>query len=194
MLIERSPAPCLAVLAGSSAWLQRDPRDHVALLTPAERARAATMRQPGARDDFIVAHALVRHVAAALCGVGADRLTLVQRCAHCGGPHGAPRLSELPQLHVTISHAGGIVAVAASRSPVGIDLQRWDEGWRLAELAITPRLWLRRECLVKLGMAELDDPPPGELPTGWIETEQAVASMRVSVSVVSRFPATFALL
>lgn len=191
MLIAPQQAGCLAVVAPAAALLQRDPREHAALLTPAERARADGLRQPGARADFIAAHALARHVAAALSGIAPDRLTLEQRCAHCGGPHGAPRLHELQGLRISISRAGGVVAAAASDAPVGIDLQRWDDDWRLAELAITPQLWRRRECLVKLGLADLDDPPPQALPPGWVESEQWLTSMRVSVSVVAREPATF---
>jgi len=186
MLIECTDAPCAAAVAMTQDLLQRGLRDAAVLLTRSERERAASLRQPEARADFIASHALVRHVAAALAGVEPARLTLVQQCRHCGGAHGPPRLAELPHLRVSLSHAGGIVAAAASWWPVGIDLQRRDDEWRLAELSIKPQQWLRHECLVKLGLAEVDDPPAHDLPRGWIETEWVDASMGARASVLSR--------
>ena len=98
----------------------------------------------------------------------------------------APPCPIIP-LHVSLSHAKGVVAAACGDRPVGIDLERWNasqpdhsdldfalapaERKRLQSMAasgadadapITPaalaflRLWVRKECLVKLGRITLD--------------------------------------
>ncbi|MBR8653949.1 4'-phosphopantetheinyl transferase superfamily protein [Achromobacter sp. Marseille-Q0513] len=156
-------------------------------LTPDERARANAFAHDADRRDFIAAHRLVRALAASIIGVPPGTITLLQRCDTCGGPHGRPVLPDHPSLHISLSHAKGVVAAACGNKPVGIDMERWHlshpdhsdldyalapaERQRLQSMAasdtetgaaITPaalaflRLWVRKECLVKLGRITLD--------------------------------------
>ncbi|MET9514324.1 4'-phosphopantetheinyl transferase superfamily protein [Streptomyces sp. NPDC002994] len=168
--------PTAAVLAGVG--------EVRALLTRTELARADALRSAGDRDDFLAAHALVRLCAGRLLGRPAHSLTVVQSCGECDRPHGRPGLVEAPALGVSLSHAPGWVAAVAAHGPVGVDVEK-DDGaeldWRLAqrvcgerELAAlrahaTPgraflRQWVRRESLVKVGAATLDEPVRPGLP------------------------------
>ncbi|WP_212322955.1 4'-phosphopantetheinyl transferase superfamily protein, partial [Achromobacter sp. Marseille-Q0513] len=156
-------------------------------LTPEERQRANAFAHDADRRDFIAAHRLARAMAASIIGAPPGTIILRQRCDTCGGPHGRPTLPDHPWLHVSLSHAKGVVAAACGDRPVGIDLERWNasqpdhsdldfalaaaERKRLqsisasgadADAPITPaalaflRLWVRKECLVKLGRITLD--------------------------------------
>ena len=154
-------------------------------MTPEERERANAFAHDADRRDFIAAHRLVRAMAASIIGAPPRTIVLRQRCDTCGGPHGRPTLPDHPGLHVSLSHAKGVVAACGDR-PVGIDLERWNasqpdhsdldfalapaERKRLQSMAAsgatpTPhhaaalaflRLWVRKECLVKLGRITLD--------------------------------------
>ncbi|ANI21659.1 hypothetical protein AB870_25805 [Pandoraea faecigallinarum] len=172
------------VLARFGAW-----SDH---LSSDERRRADAFSRPDDREDYVAAHILARVAAARVIGSpdmpGATARTyvLMQRCERCGGAHGRPRLPAHPGLHVSLSHARGAVAAACAISPVGIDVEHWDEALavdadlpglnereriRLGAFAgVAPnhrapspralawlRLWTRKESLVKIGAATLAD-------------------------------------
>ncbi|MEV6652561.1 4'-phosphopantetheinyl transferase superfamily protein [Streptomyces sp. NPDC051219] len=148
-----------------------------ALLTRAETDRADALRSAADRDDFLAAHVLVRLCAGRLLGRPAQSLTVVQSCGRCDRPHGRPRLVEAPALGVSFAHTRGWVAAAAADGPVGVDVEACDGvplDWRLAESACSerelaalrrhpnPRLaflrqWVRKESLVKVGVASLDE-------------------------------------
>ena len=212
-------------------------RAAVSHLTAAELGRSEALQSSAARDAFIASHVLVRYVAGALAGVDATRLVLVQRCDTCGGPHGAPFLRDRPNLRVSLSHSGGIVAAAAADVPVGIDVETWDHAHHFDELqhagvfspdearllaarprrregpgGISPfeadalRLWLRKECLAKLGWLDLDRlgscdlshlplqaaAPGSTLPTAYGAlrfTDWSEPRWRASGAVVSQHPA-----
>ncbi|MBB5122288.1 4'-phosphopantetheinyl transferase family protein [Streptomyces eurocidicus] len=162
------------VLHGRSAHVLAVYEPAAPCLSPEERARAARL-PPAARRDFTAAHLLIRHCAAAFLGTPAHGLDVVQRCAHCRGPHGRPTLRQVPRLYVTLSHCAGHVAAAASWHPVGVDVERLPPGpgWRRAgarsltraESALVARApcppaaflrqWVRKEALVKAGSAHL---------------------------------------
>ena len=95
-------------------------------LTPEERERANAFAHDADRRDFIAAHRLVRAMAASIIGAPPRTIVLRQRCDTCGGPHGRPTLPDHPGLHVSLSHAKGVVAAACGDRPVGIDLERWN--------------------------------------------------------------------
>jgi 4'-phosphopantetheinyl transferase len=174
--IARSDGGAPLVLAGPTAAVLDLIGDAEALLSGAELARAGAFRQPSDRIDFVAAHALVRLCAARqLPGVEADGLTVVQRCAQCGGAHGRPMLLEAPQLAVSLAHTQGYVAAVAGFGPVGVDAEMTTRRHDLpaAELALHPseldavtaasdpplaflRHWVRKEALVKLGVATID--------------------------------------
>lgn len=166
-------ATVLAAIPGTTGYLSAP-----------EQRRAASFRRDRDRDDFIAAHALVRVVAGALLGQRPAALTVVQTCPQCGGPHGVPRLRDRPEVHLSMSHAYGFVAAAASHTPIGVDVEvvrrhGWDPD--VASLALSPaelgavgrtadpqrafvRQWVRKEALVKVGVVELDDLTTIELP------------------------------
>ncbi len=147
------------------------------LLTASERRRGAMLRHPADRHSHAAAHLLVRYCAAALTGRPVGALVLVQRCADCGSTdHGKPSLTGLPNLHVSLAHTRGAVVAGADGYPVGVDV----EDLRAHEInptimtytltaaeigrvqsASDPstaflRLWVRKECLVKIGVITLD--------------------------------------
>lgn len=175
--------------AATGALLLAAPTDSVPAadgwLTAAEQERAARFRLAIDRESFVAAHLLVRICAADLLGARPDRLTLIQRCTSCGGPHGRPSLAGHPDLTVTLSHTRGYVAAAAAYGPLGVDLELADGrplDWTLVSATFSPadaaevaadadplraflRRWVRRECLVKVGAAALG--VPGADATGW---------------------------
>ncbi|AJP05142.1 hypothetical protein TU94_30665 [Streptomyces cyaneogriseus subsp. noncyanogenus] len=153
-------------------------------LTAAEQRRAAAFRFDRDRDDFIAAHLLVRLCAGRLLGVPADTLTLEQHCADCGSrEHGKPSLAGVPGVHVSLSHTPDVVAAAAGRQPVGVDVERATvSGTALgtAGRVLSPqelrtmratarpdryflRQWVRKEALVKIGETSLRDMAKADL-------------------------------
>ncbi|MGW4804457.1 4'-phosphopantetheinyl transferase family protein [Kitasatospora sp. NPDC004272] len=132
-------------------------------LSPAERLRADTCRDPDTRRRYVLAHAALRRLLADRLGTAPAAL----RWRH--GPHGKPALPDGgPRFNLSHSGAFALVALSAVR-PVGVDLQRVlphtdtaamaaryfppAEG-RLVRAAADPaacfaRLWARKEALVK---------------------------------------------
>ncbi len=114
----------------------------------------------------------------------------------CGSTeHGRPSIAGALGLHVSLAHTRGAVVAGADRRPIGVDV----EGARTRDLdpallahTLTPaeaarvrsasdppsaflRHWVRKECLVKLGVVTLDELSHVELdPT----TEQDVEGGR----------------
>jgi 4'-phosphopantetheinyl transferase len=143
------------------------------LLTAAEMRRRDRLVQQADRDAYLAAHLLVRHVAAGLAGVAPDRLVLVQSCATCGATdHGRPAIDGRPDLHVSLSHARGVVAAIAATAPCGIDVETHRDGGVPAG-TLTPReqawvgaqpdrgaafmrLWVRKEAWAKATGEGLD--------------------------------------
>jgi 4'-phosphopantetheinyl transferase len=149
------------------------------LLAPYEVLKARQLRSPSARVSYLAAHLLVREAAAVVTGLPMRALVLQQRCPDCGGPHGAPSITGLPRLHVSMSHSDHAVAAVVGGAPVAIDVEDYGktgmaellqapvfaEAERIAlagiadarsrELAML-RLWVRKECLIKLGRIDLD--------------------------------------
>jgi 4'-phosphopantetheinyl transferase len=143
-------------------------------LTPDERVRAAAFRFPADRDDFVAAHLLVRMCVAEVTGLDPHRLTLVQRCRRCNGPHGVPRVVEAPEWTVSVSHTRGHVAASVSSAATGVDVERFDRRrpQGVEEVALTPaearfvgaapdagrallELWVRKEAVIKARHADL---------------------------------------
>ncbi|MGY1711933.1 4'-phosphopantetheinyl transferase family protein [Geodermatophilus sp. SYSU D00758] len=67
----------------------------------------------------------LRAAAAAALGRAPDGVRVARCCRRCGSPaHGPPRVAGAPRLQVSVSHAGGWVAVAlALDSPLGVDAE-----------------------------------------------------------------------
>jgi 4'-phosphopantetheinyl transferase len=71
---------------------------------------------------------LLAEVAARLLGVAPADVAVEQNCAHCGGTdHGQPAATGPGRVFLSLSRAGGRVAVAASlTAPVGVDIESPD--------------------------------------------------------------------
>lgn len=152
------------------------PRADRGLLDASERRKAARFRFTRDRDDFVAAHLLVRFAAARLTGRPVAAVRLGHTCPTCGATdHGRPHLDD-PGCHVSLSHTRGFVAAAAGRAPVAVDLEVWAGQPRepvltsvltareseLVRSAAQPGIaftnaWVRKEVLVKIGRATLDD-------------------------------------
>ncbi|SNS38325.1 4'-phosphopantetheinyl transferase [Geodermatophilus saharensis] len=192
--MERAPQGPLVVVARARAVL--DVLDG-GVLTARERRRRDALHHPADRESYAAAHLLVRYCAAAVAGRALATLELVQRCPECGsGDHGRPSVAGLPGLHVSLAHTRGAVVAAADRHPVGVDVEGPPARGAgptvsphpLPTYTLTPaeirrvrsaedpataflRSWVRKECLVKVGAATLDDlsrievdPCPGPSP------------------------------
>ena len=162
------------VLAASAEVLAR--HEHGAhWLTAAERSRGAALADRTARSDFFAAHLLVRLCAAAVTGGSPADLRIVQRCPSCGGPHGRPMLADRADIHLSLSHAGGVVAAAVGPDPLGVDVERLrtlDGRAALSARTLHPaersavdrdpdpdraflRHWVRKEAVIKFGVGDL---------------------------------------
>lgn len=98
------------------------------MLSVEERERYASTQAAPAAERFVFGRVLLRMLAAELTGVRPSAVRVVACCAHCGGPHGRPRLEgpddALALLSVSIAHCAGAVVVAASSAGVvGVDVE-----------------------------------------------------------------------
>ncbi|MFT4225059.1 4'-phosphopantetheinyl transferase family protein [Micropruina sp.] len=139
-------------------------------LTGAEQARHDRLRFAADRDAYRAAHLLVRACAGELLGVVPERVRLQQHCPRCGSTdHGRPSIVGQPEVWVSLSHTRGHVAAVAATSECGIDVERI--AGSIPRTAVTPReqawldtaadplleftrLWVRKEALVKVGVAD----------------------------------------
>ncbi len=87
-------------------------------LAPAEAFRARTIPDPAARARFIVSRGLRRQLLAACTGIAAGDLEFREP------PGEKPALARATGWDFNISHAGDVVAVAAGRGHVGVDVER----------------------------------------------------------------------
>lgn len=109
-------------------------------LDPAEVHRAASYRQLADRQRFVLGVAITRATAAARLSCHPSEVRIDRSCQNCGQPHGWPRLPDLANLHLSISHSGNLVALAAAELfTVGVDLEQLD-GPELTESALTTML------------------------------------------------------
>ncbi len=97
----------------------------LALLSPAEQARAAQFRFPHHRDSFIAAHAKLRNVLATY--QGSDPAALVFET----GVHGKPALlaSEFT-FNLAHSHDFGLIAVG-KKLALGVDIEKYQDKAKL---------------------------------------------------------------
>ncbi|MFJ8827545.1 4'-phosphopantetheinyl transferase family protein [Streptomyces sp. NPDC102467] len=165
----------VAVAAGTDEVL-RHPAAGAHLLNDRERGRLARFRREQGRRDFLAAHVLVRFCAGRLLGIAPAEVSFAQHCPTChGSDHGRPLLAGRPDVHLSLSHTDGVVAAAAGRVPVGIDVERlgrthgpgaMDRALTAAERALVTaaadpgraflRQWVRKEALIKIGRTDLD--------------------------------------
>ena len=149
-------------------------------LSADERARAALIRLPERRTEFIAAHAALRAILASYQDMPPESLLFTTTCAWCGDPeHGKPRLQDSGGLNFNLTRAGGLALVAvAHEAEVGVDAEPLDRAvdWRtIARRALSQderaqveaadptlrgslagRMWCRKEAVAKatgLGLA-----------------------------------------
>jgi 4'-phosphopantetheinyl transferase len=204
-------APVLAApaihVARSADWAT--PGADRALDGPGRRRRDGLLLQAD-RDDFVAARFLAAEAVGqvACCAVGS--VVIRQSCEGCGSPgHGAPVVVRPDGMHVSWSHARGLVAVIASRDRVGIDLERVRHldadvidfalapgerapaGGPVTDADVIGR-WTRKEALVKVGAFQLDDFPKIDLGPAadawddWLLCGRPVAGAEAMVAVASQ--------
>lgn len=104
------------------AWLRDQPGHDLAplaaALDPDEAAELARISQPGRRRHYLLARALLRHVLAA---AGAT----IDTPARFGRAESGRLLLTAPAgWHISLSHAGDLVAVVAATAPCGVDIEQ----------------------------------------------------------------------
>lgn len=143
------------------------------LLDAGERTRLAGLNRQVDRDAWASAHALLRLVLGATLDRDPAALVLTATCRTCGGGHGRPELAGQPGVHLGLSHAPGLVAVAVGTvGPLGVDVEAVAAtGFTgFAEVALAPgeravttteraRTWVRKESLLKATGLGLSVPP-----------------------------------
>jgi 4'-phosphopantetheinyl transferase len=93
------------------------------VLTPAELARAARLRQPGDREAYLAAHVALRQLLGRYLGLPPRELAIDREpCPGCGGPHGRPRVPGSP-VQFSLSRTEGLAVLAFAPGPVGVDVE-----------------------------------------------------------------------
>lgn len=94
-----------------------------AMLSPAERERAARFHSPQHAQRFVVAHARLRELLAPLVGIAPAQLEFA------AGPHGKPALSGAAAasgIQFNLSHSDGMGFIGWARGrEIGVDVERW---------------------------------------------------------------------
>jgi 4'-phosphopantetheinyl transferase len=111
------------------------------VLSANERERAARIRGAGARDAFVLAHALARHALARAAGVAAGEIALTT------GPRGKPEITgplAARAIRFNLSHTEGLAACALVRdAAIGVDVETRDR--RVDPLPLAARFFAPAE-------------------------------------------------
>lgn len=147
--------------------------EHDALLDEAELRRRSRLRAAGDRQRATAGVALSRLLLGVHAGRPAGRLAVDRSCPRCGAPHGKPCLPEVPDLHFSVSHSGGWVAVAVRRgAPVGVDVEQVGS-WTPTELRDLALVALAPEERAVLSRAPAES-RAAAFATYWTRKEAAV--------------------
>jgi 4'-phosphopantetheinyl transferase len=140
------------------------PESLAVLLDGRDRARRRRILREADRSRALAAWVLARLVLGAKLGRDPAALSFDRTCAHCGDPgHGKPVVESAgPGVDFSLSHAGGLAAVAVSDRVVGLDVEDATAGVRPPAAALTEReragcsdhadfarLWTRKEAVLK---------------------------------------------
>ncbi len=132
-------------------------------LSEQDRARAATISHPGARQRFVVGRALLRRTIAEHSPDLGDGELQIDVAAS-----GRPHLGDGHSLEISLAHTHGlVVAAVADGTPVGIDVEPIDREAPAASAA-----WLTPTELERLGA--VDAPDPRGLLRRWLAKEAAL--------------------
>jgi len=90
-----------------------------------EARRAATLKGPGDRARYVVAHAALRQLLGHyLDRAPADVVYTREGCPGCGGPNGRPVVDRSPPgLHFSLSTRGHVIVIGIATAPVGVDVE-----------------------------------------------------------------------
>ncbi len=83
--------------------------------------RASSYTSPADQGRSLLAAALLRAVTARALNRDPMSIQVDRECQDCGQPHGKPIIDGI---HVSVSHAGLLIVVAAGPVPVGVDVER----------------------------------------------------------------------
>ncbi|MFD1659659.1 4'-phosphopantetheinyl transferase family protein [Streptomyces caeni] len=140
------------------------PESLAVLLDGRDRARRRRILREADRNRALAAWVLARLVLGEKLGRDPAALSFDRTCAHCGDPgHGKPVVECAdPALDFSLSHAGGLAAVAVSDRTVGLDIEDATAGVQPPAAALTEReratcpdyagfarLWTRKEAVLK---------------------------------------------
>jgi 4'-phosphopantetheinyl transferase len=169
------PLPALVPGVCQVWWVRLDEvgPEHDALLGPEDRQRRARFLRADDRQRVTAGVAVARIVLGVHAGCAPGRLRIDRTCALCGGPHGKPRLLEVPDLHFSVSHSADCVVVAVNRgAPVGVDVEQVGS-WDAADLDEVALLTLAREERAVLARSP-GDRRAAVFTTYWTRKEAAV--------------------
>jgi 4'-phosphopantetheinyl transferase len=178
-----SDAPPGEVLDPVGIWIVRAPAGQYAVtdgavpdwLDERERRRLASIPQPAGRREYLFSHWALRSVLGSSLGRSPRGIGFLrQPCPGCGGAHGRPAIRDpdpgREAVEFSMSHSGGLVAIAVAEATVGIDIESWptpesvarslpflhprEQQWlgsrRDDELVRDfARLWTRKEAMAK---------------------------------------------
>jgi 4'-phosphopantetheinyl transferase len=111
-----------------AASIELGPAD-LAVLSPAERARATSLAFGVDQHRYRVAHVMLRRLLGEATASAPAWLRFGRApCPVCGGPAGRPWLSGRDAPHFSLSHSGNAIVIAIGPDPVGIDCERLPNG------------------------------------------------------------------
>ena len=152
----------------------RHGQEALSLLDSEELEKAGRLRDDGARQAYLLAHAALRLLLARALGRDAQGLRFA------AGPLGKPRLADdAAAVHFSLARRPGLVALAIGNAPLGVDVEPLREGVDMAGISqrfFTPGehafvlgasapqaalerffgLWSRKEALVKAAGVGID--------------------------------------
>lgn len=107
------------------------------LLNPQDLERFQAIQHEGARRIFLLSRCAINFLAIKYTKIQSGLFSISRH------PGGKPFFVDVPDLHFSLSHTGGEVAVAFSRSPVGFDMET--SGRRTDFLAVAKRFFTVEE-------------------------------------------------
>lgn len=146
----------------------RDAAGSSDVLSRVEHRRLRGLRRAGDRAAYLVAHVRLRQALAQRLGTPPAAIAFDREaCPRCGRPDGRPRTAPFRGVHFSVSHTQGLVGIAISGRPIGIDVEvvpkavpmscaRSLHPLEFAEIlqasagpAAFARCWTRKEALLK---------------------------------------------
>ncbi|MFE4583114.1 4'-phosphopantetheinyl transferase family protein [Streptomyces chartreusis] len=166
---DRLPYPAAGTLdvwtLNTAQLLTLGAAEHV--LDAEERRRAAALRRPIDRSQYVAAHLGLRTLLSWYLGMAPGKVVLRREpCPLCGGPHGRPAVTADPALHYSLSHTDDLVLYGLATTAVGVDVESTASPTVAAD--VTPHLHFDEQ-------AEINQLPPSQRPGAftrcWVRKE-----------------------